>query len=555
MTKNIALTTVTQMDFGIRTVSGILKKEGFETGKISLLKDSAYAESEISIILNLFSQFDFISFTATDYGFGKVAQLVKIIKDEIKKPTIIGGVKAIMDPASCLRTGADAVCLGDAENGFAELINNWENRFVRINPNFVVKESDLNNIDYLRMKPAKNLDQFTPDFSYDNYYFLKNGELINLTPDLVETPKQHLVGHKKTLFYTSQRGCPNSCNYCYNNEIKKAFSRATGESTPYLRMKSIEKMIEELILLLSQNPEAKFMGFADDDMAARTIDELEQFGKLYKRHIKLPFFCALSPQQLKRETGRKKIKILSNAGMTEVCMGIQTNEKTNKLYNRFQSDQDLIEACAMLADCSANGSRFIILYDFIFFSPFEEEEDVKRTIKLIQKLPKPFDVIDHCLFLGGDTTLRKKYEAQKERLNKIGKKIDVVVEDNPANLSKVSNFHDYHTSIDWLSQNNSFVINAICGFLSGKHDDKMSGRIPFHTSRLVNFDVFKEFIQKNHDFEEIINNDRNHDQSIDFLINDKVLQYFKSNMEEFKILIRNMHKIHPRRLSNQTDNY
>ena len=71
-------------------------------------------------------------------------------------------------------------------------------------------------------------------------------------------------------------------------------------------MKSIEKMIEELILLLSQNPEAKFMGFADDDMAARTIDELGQFGELYKKHISLPFFCALSPQQLKGESGRKK---------------------------------------------------------------------------------------------------------------------------------------------------------------------------------------------------------------------------------------------------------
>lgn len=555
MIKKIALVTVTQMDFGIRTVSGILKKEGFGTGKVSLLKDCAYTNDEINAILNLLSRFDFIAFTATDYGFGKIVQLVKTIKDKIKKPTIIGGVKAIMDPSSCLRTGADAVCLGDAENGFAELLNNWEDRFSRTISNFVVKEGDLNNVDCLRMKPAKNLDQFTPDFSYDEYYFLKNGELINLTPDLVETPKQHLVGHKKTLFYTSQRGCPNSCNYCYNNEIKKAFSRAAGNPVPYLRMKSIEKMIEELIILMSQNPEAKFMGFADDDMAARTLDELEQFGKLYKKHIKLPFFCALSPQQLKGENGRKKIEILSSAGMTEVCMGIQTNEKTNQLYNRFQSDQDLIEACTMLAECSGNGAKFIILYDFIFFSPFETEEDVKRTIKLIKQLPKPFDVIDHCLFLGGDTVLRKKYEAEKTRLAKIGKKIDVVVEDNPVNLTKVSNFHDYHTSLDWLSQNNGFVINLICGFLSGKHDSKMSGRIPFHTSKLIDFDVFNEFIRRNHDFGVIIKSADKNEQSIDFLISDRVLQYFKSNIEKFKILVRNMHCLHPRRLSNQTDNY
>ena len=125
---------------GLGRFSGILRKEGFETAKISLLKDCPYADNEISLILNLFSRFDFIAFTATDYGFGKVAQFVKIVKDKIKKPTIIGGVKAIMDPMGCLSVGVDAVCLGDAENGFAELLNNWEDRFSRNNPNFVVKK-------------------------------------------------------------------------------------------------------------------------------------------------------------------------------------------------------------------------------------------------------------------------------------------------------------------------------------------------------------------------------------------------------------------------------
>lgn len=555
MIKKIVLITVTQMDFGIRTVSGILKKEGFETAKLSLLKTSPYTDGELDTILKLLNGFDFIAFTATDYGFGKIAQLVKVIKDEIKKPIIIGGVKAIMDTESCLSIGADAVCLGDAENGFAELLKNWEDRFLRMNQNFAVKTKDLVNLDLLRMKPAKNLDQFTPDFSYDSYYFLKDGYLINLTPELVEAPKQHLVGHKNTLFYTSQRGCPNSCNYCYNNEIRKAFTRATGAPVPYLRMKSIKKMIEELVVLISENPEGKFMGFADDDMAARSIDEIEEFGRLYKQRINLPFFCALSPQQLKGEKGRRKIEILADAGMTEVCMGIQTNEKTNRLYNRFQLDSELMGACNMLAEYSKNGSKFIILYDFIFFSPFETEEDVKRTIRLIQQLPKPFDMIDHCLFLGSSTALRKKYEEEKIRLSQLGQKIDVVVEDNPENLTKVSNFHDYHTSLDWLSKNGGFVINLICGFLSGKHDDKMSGRIPFLTSKLIEFDVFKKFIHQNTEFEEVINNSANHLQSIDFLISDRVMRYFKSNIEKFKVLVRSMHKMHPRRLSNQTDNY
>ena len=78
-------------------------------------------------ILNLFSQFDFIAFTATDYGFGKVVQLVKAVKDSIKKPTLIGGRKGDYGSFKlCLMAGTDAICLGDAENGFVELLNNWE---------------------------------------------------------------------------------------------------------------------------------------------------------------------------------------------------------------------------------------------------------------------------------------------------------------------------------------------------------------------------------------------------------------------------------------------
>ena len=130
--------------------------------------------------------------------------------------------------------------------------------------------------------------------------------MINLSSELVETPKQHLVGHKQTLFIPHKEVAQIVVIIATTMKSKRRFSRAAGNPVSYLRMKSIKKMVQELVLLLSQNPQAKFMGFADDDMAARTVEELEQFHKLYKEHIGLPFFCALSPQQLKGAKGRKK---------------------------------------------------------------------------------------------------------------------------------------------------------------------------------------------------------------------------------------------------------
>lgn len=564
--KKVALVTTTQIDLGIKSLSGALSIAGFETGKFNLLKeaDGGYTEDEINQMLEYFRDYDIVGISTTDYHFSdRVVPLVQAIKERLKKPVILGGVHAMLCPDECLSAGADAVCLGEGESGLIDLLKNWDKRLEQKNRNFVVSEADLKNIDALRAIPLHEIDQYSPDFSYNNYFSLQDGHLVQLSHDNLQDLKHHQIGHKNTIIYASDRGCPQKCTFCYNVNIDQKFEEAREEQNEvkfsYLRRKSVDKIIEELQDLKKENPWVEFLNLMNDDTAARTTEELERFADLYKEKIDWPFYCMVSPQSLKGGKGKRKIAALIRAGMKELNMGIQTNGKTNnEIYGRPQNDNDIIELSKTISEfCRKDASvdesgKIDAFYDFIIHNPFENESDIKRTIDLIKNLSTPFDIASHTLFLGRSTILRQIYEDRKKEATNQGENIDRVVDDNVGE----SDLHDTYKFIKWLKPNKTFVINTLCEFMAGRHDENMVGRIPRFAKDLVDFDVFRKFTQDHQDFRDIIVNANISEYvlSIDLLTSDQVLKYFNTNKDGFEKLLIDMNDVHPIRYTNQVDN-
>jgi hypothetical protein len=76
---------------------------------------------------------------------------------------------------------------------------------------------------------------------------------------------------------------------------------------------------------------------------------------------------------------------LKDAGMLFAAFGIQSGSKRIlDLYNRRYSLETLLETVQMAVD---EGLK--VCYDFLSNNPFENEEDLKETLKFILKLPKP----------------------------------------------------------------------------------------------------------------------------------------------------------------------
>jgi len=564
--KKVALVTTSQIDLGVKALAGDLKNHRFEVGKFGLLKEGGYTEDEIKQILKKFEEYDAVCISTSDYRFETaVKPLINEIKNKLKKPVILGGVHAMLDPEDCLNAGADAVCLGEGERWLADLLKNWANKFERDNRNFVVKKEDLKRLDELREIPfsKEELEEFTPDFSYNNFWQIKNGKLVQVTPANVAEFVHHQIGHEHAIVYASDRGCLHSCTYCYNKNLRELYSLAGKKQERkaglYHRTKSVKKIIEELETLKRENPEVEFLNLMNDNMAARTPEELEDFAELYKKKINWPFYCMASPQMIKDEMGGgRKIEALIGAGMRELNIGIQTNEKTNReVFGRRQSDDEIIELSKTLSEycrkdtTALQDGKIDVFYDFIIHNPFESEGDVRRTIDLIKKIEAPFDLVTHTLFVGRTTVLRRMYEQKKEEVKPAGKSVDTVVEDRMGE----SNYHDTEKFYDALKDNDTFVINSIIEFMAGRHDEQMVGRIPRYVKDLLVFDAFRTTADKYPKFKDVILSlvDET-DQaalSIDLLTKKEVLEYLSTNKDVFKNLFFFMSSEHPIIYTNQ----
>lgn len=583
--QRIALATTNQMDSGVRAVSAALKAENFDVLKLKLYEDQrhksgvTYSEEEVAEIAKKIEEFkaDMLAISIFEYGSNRAFALMKEVKEKLGIPVVLGGQHAMQNPKECFEAGADAVCVGEGESGTVALIQNWDKRFERVNRNFVVKQEDLDQVPLLRegLISEKELREITPDWSNNNYFLMKNGQLIEWKPEHIQNPEHHQTDRDlKTFIYASDRGCPLNCSFCYNSSVRKMFieaAKAQGrDPEKYVRRKDAESVMKDLRIIKKENPWVEFLNIMNDDTAYKEVEDLQLFAKLYREEINWPFYCMVSPQSLysKGHTGkpeavsegRQKIQALVDAGLKELNMGIQTNEVSAKrIYNRPQSETMLLQVTDMLHEFSREDlskeaeGKIDLFYDFIIHNPLESRNRVKMTIDMIKKIQTPYDLVSHTLYIGKKSQLRQRYEklktyaARREGLNYK----HTALED----ITGETDFHDTDRFYDHLKDNHAFVVNTAIEFMAGRHDEKMTGRIPRYARDLMDFDVFKELRKKHPDLDRVLSQQEITDDlsSVDLLVSDSVERYFsKENQDSFKELFFAMKEGHPIRYSNES---
>ena len=114
-------------------------------------------------------------------------------------------------------------------------------------------------------------------------------------------------------------GCPLHCTFCGNTkfiEYDNAYRR--------LRYSSPHTIIKEIKRAISKQPHLSTVVFHDDSFLALRYEVLEEFCKLYKEKIKIPFMVGgVIPNYVRED----KIALLVDAGMNRVRMGIQSGSQ------------------------------------------------------------------------------------------------------------------------------------------------------------------------------------------------------------------------------------
>jgi radical SAM superfamily enzyme YgiQ (UPF0313 family) len=485
--KIIALITTNQIDIGIRTLSSVLQNTGFKTILVNLSSSSSYHPYRYpdvvkEALLPIISPSAFVGISTTDMFFPRTQDLATWIKAKFGAKVVLGGIHAQLYPDDCISTpGVDAVCIGEGLRTVNSLLKSksWDTLVI---DDFWVKGNN-GGILKGRLLPVLTTREMRelpiPDYSYDSYWLLDektnvinpmngNGGCFNID--------QHQVGHPNSFVASFMWGCVNQCTFCNITALFEKWQQRCPENKRF-RIKPNDIVVRELEVIKENNPKMKFMCIMDNDFTLRSLRDIKEFFSFFRNHIAVPVYLMVSPNTL----NEKKLMVMIDGGLKEINMGIESNEKTNRLlYKRPISDAAVLNAARMI-------NRYIDqvypFYDFLIFNPLESNDLLLKTLNLIRKLPLPFDVIPHYLTLGPEILLYKRYIGAGHGL------LDETI------TMTMSDFHtfSFEKYQDWPT----FYLNLLLEWIGGPHNSVNYGRLPRTIGDFSRKPAFAAFLRKN----------------------------------------------------------
>ncbi len=389
-------------NYGLRTLSSVLRKNGHETQMLFMpdfagdgenvhmaKPEDRYAPEIIDQMIEVVADADLVGITLMTHYFDSAKQLTREIRERLGKPIIWGGFHPSVRPDECIKH-ADYVAIGDAEDLIVKLAE-------RIEKNDLEDLSEINGLVWhkgdgtiQRNKPGEleqELDYYPPpDFSRDEHHIVFEGQLMPVTKDLLQRYLHN--GTVSRMFgkigYQTMtgRGCPHACTYCGNS-----FTRDLYKGQRYVRYRSVEHVIEELVWIKEEYPFINFFWFSDDSFFGRPLPDMLKFCKLYKEKIGDPFYLLGSPGTITEE----KYAPLVDAGLYCIQMGVEHGSKRiQKIFKRSTMGNDKIIRSAEIITKYHTENTMPPQYDVIYDLPYETLEDKLDTLRLIAQLPKPY---------------------------------------------------------------------------------------------------------------------------------------------------------------------
>jgi len=391
-------------DQGIRTISSVLKKEGYQVNLVFMALSEDYSRnytlSELNQLLALCKDSQLIGINSYASTSHRAARIIHFIKKNIQVPIVYGGVHATISPEEAIQH-SDIICVGEGEGAVLDLTKAIEKKkSIDKIKNLWIKKQDQ-----LIKNPVRNIidnvDSLPfPDYEIETHYILERGVIRKFH-------EKDLAGQ---IFFLTGRGCPYGCDYCSNSLFNELYK---GKRKQILRWHSPEYIIKGILFLKNKFPSLSYFDIRDDTFSLRSLEDIKKFCKLYKEKVHMRFKCLGDPKTINEE----KIQLLVDAGCTDIIIGIQGTQRVNKeIYHRNQRDEDVLKAAQILNKFKG---KLAVMYDVITCNPYETPQDIIDMIHLLQKIPKPYFLsVNNLVFFPGtklDTRARKDSTIKTEK--------------------------------------------------------------------------------------------------------------------------------------------
>jgi radical SAM superfamily enzyme YgiQ (UPF0313 family) len=321
---------------------------------------------------------------------------------------IWGGIHPIIQPEDAIKH-ADAVCTGEGEFAFKNFLDLYKNKkdFTTAPGFWFRKDNNVIKNRNLPLMTPKNMNELPIPMYQDGETVYRRGkgfEKIS-TSDFLD-----YCGLQYGTVWSI--GCPLHCAYCSNTkfvEYDKAYRR--------IRHSSPRTIINEIKKAISKQPHLSTVAFHDDSFLSLPYAQLEEFAKLYKSEIKIPFVIyGVIPTYVRED----KIALLLDAGMNRIRMGIQSgSENILEFYKRPTKLYRIKEATKILNKFK----KYMIppSYDIILENPIETPEDTRATVDMLYEMPRPFTLNIYALRIIPNTTMAKDIEDRGFKIPLINK--------------------------------------------------------------------------------------------------------------------------------------
>ncbi|MBU2487777.1 MAG: B12-binding domain-containing radical SAM protein [Proteobacteria bacterium] len=258
----------------------------------------------------------------TSLNVGWVLAVSSRLKELPAPPLVVlGGAHPTFAPEIVEHPAVDAVCRGEGELGFPELVNRCRAGELPTDvPNFRVKAGGVVHDNPLGPL-VRDLDSHPiPRRSlYMDYPFLGN------------SPTKRVI---------TGRGCPFSCTFCANRKYRELY-RGLG---PYVRRRSVGHVMEEL-QYLARAWNTRVFDFSDDIF---TLDKkwFAEFVDTYSRDLRLPYFVISHARHMDEEV----VEGLAASGCFCVLFGVESGSPRvrEEIMKKNLDEEDIVRCAALL---------------------------------------------------------------------------------------------------------------------------------------------------------------------------------------------------------------
>lgn len=369
---------------GVRTVSSCLKARGHAVEIIfaRAVTGRPLSGAVMDRIAARCAESGLVGISLMSNSYPQAVALTQSLRRSVRAPIVWGGVHPTFRPEECL-AHADVVCVGEGESAMCDLADAvvrgetgrgiagmWTRSGDGIVPGGVAPL-------------VEDLDALPPtDFGPEGHAIRDGEALRDMTPELFEKflTKRDAGGGKFVAEYyvATSRGCPFRCTYCASNTIKELY-----EGRHFFRLRNPARVVDEVAGLTARFPFIRWIYFADDDLFAAPVARLEEFTRLWRERVGLPFYATTAPWSY----DQAKAALLRDAGMEVLNIGIQSvSEHSARLYRRPATREKLERVTESVARL---GLRQPPIYDFILDNPYETDADRLENLDFILSIPRP----------------------------------------------------------------------------------------------------------------------------------------------------------------------